>query len=117
MQAAVLEVLADQRDRTGTSYLFISHDLAVVGHLADRIAVMYRGVIVEQGPASDVLRGPSHPYTALLVESASRLVAAGPPATPTNAPARPGGCLEDHLDARAYLGITPAQARGEGFAA
>ncbi|MEW2515401.1 ABC transporter ATP-binding protein [Streptomyces sp. NPDC046870] len=92
VQAAVLEVLADQRDRTGTSYLFISHDLAVVGHLADRIAVMYRGVVVEQGPATDVLRGPSHPYTALLVEAASRPVAAGPPAAVANAPARPGGC-------------------------
>ncbi|MGW1563695.1 dipeptide ABC transporter ATP-binding protein [Streptomyces sp. NPDC002144] len=92
VQAAVLEVLADQRDRTGTSYLFISHDLAVVGHLADRIAVMYRGVVVEQGRATDVLRGPSHPYTALLVEAASRPVAAGPPAAVANAPARPGGC-------------------------
>ncbi|SOE06670.1 ABC transporter ATP-binding protein [Streptomyces sp. Ag109_G2-15] len=94
VQAAVLEVLADQRDRTGTSYLFISHDLAVVGHLADRIAVMYRGVIVEEGPAADVLRGPSHPYTALLVEAASHPVATGPPeaATPVKAPARPSGC-------------------------
>ncbi|WP_217551747.1 ABC transporter ATP-binding protein [Streptomyces sp. GbtcB6] len=92
VQAAVLEVLADQRDRTGTSYLFISHDLAVVGYLADRIAVMYRGVIVEEGPAGDVLAGPSHPYTALLVEAAARPVTTSPPEPPDNAPARPSGC-------------------------
>ncbi|MGW2958735.1 dipeptide ABC transporter ATP-binding protein [Streptomyces sp. NPDC001220] len=92
VQAAVLEVLADQRDRTGTSYLFISHDLAVVGHLADRIAVMYRGVIVEQGPAADVLGGPSHPYTALLVEAAARPVVTSLPETPDSAPAGPSGC-------------------------
>ncbi|MER5787582.1 ABC transporter ATP-binding protein [Streptomyces sp. NPDC001980] len=92
VQAAVLEVLADQRDRTGTSYLFISHDLAVVGYLADRIAVMYRGVIVEEGPAADVLRGPSHPYTALLVEAAARPVVTGPSEEADNAPARPSGC-------------------------
>ncbi|MEU9977695.1 ABC transporter ATP-binding protein [Streptomyces sp. NPDC051014] len=92
VQAAILEVLAGQRDRTGTSYLFISHDLAVVGYLADRIAVMYRGVIVEEGPAADVLRGPSHPYTALLVEAAARPVASGAPDAADTAPARPGGC-------------------------
>ncbi|MER5515739.1 ABC transporter ATP-binding protein [Streptomyces sp. NPDC002763] len=92
VQAAVLEVLADQRDRTGTSYLFISHDLAVVGYLADRIAVMYRGVIVEEGPAADVLGGPSHPYTALLVEAAARPVVTSPPEAPDDAPARPSGC-------------------------
>ncbi|GDY71069.1 hypothetical protein SAV31267_005540 [Streptomyces avermitilis] len=86
VQAAVLEVLADQRDRTGTSYLFISHDLAVVGYLADRIAVIYRGVIVEEGPAADVLGGPSHPYTALLVEAAPRLVATSPPEAPDHPP-------------------------------
>ncbi|MER6466713.1 ABC transporter ATP-binding protein [Streptomyces sp. NPDC001228] len=92
VQAAILEVLAGQRDRTGTSYLFISHDLAVVGYLADRVAVMYRGVIVEEGPAADVLRGPSHPYTALLVEAATRPVASGTPDAADTAPARPGGC-------------------------
>ncbi|GDY68553.1 ABC transporter ATP-binding protein [Streptomyces avermitilis] len=92
VQAAVLEVLADQRDRTGTSYLFISHDLAVVGYLADRIAVIYRGVIVEEGPAADVLGGPSHPYTALLVEAAPRLVATSPPEAPDHPPVRPSGC-------------------------
>ncbi|MFE4819477.1 dipeptide ABC transporter ATP-binding protein [Streptomyces sp. NPDC056704] len=92
VQAAVLEVLADQRDRTGTSYLFISHDLAVVGYLADRIAVMYRGVIVEEGPAAEVLGGPSHPYTALLVEAAARPVATSPPEVPDNVAVRAGGC-------------------------
>ncbi|MEV6931333.1 ABC transporter ATP-binding protein [Dactylosporangium sp. NPDC051485] len=83
VQAAVLEVLAEQRERTGTSYLFISHDLAVVGYLADRIAVLYRGVLVEQGPAHAVLAGPHHPYTAALV-------GAGRPAPPALAPA--AGC-------------------------
>ncbi|MFD7003549.1 dipeptide ABC transporter ATP-binding protein [Streptomyces mirabilis] len=82
VQAAVLELLAEQRDRTGTSYLFISHDLAVVGYLADRIAVMYRGTVVEEGPAPDVLRGPSHPYTATLVEAASRSVDTAAPTSP-----------------------------------
>ncbi|MFF4258669.1 dipeptide ABC transporter ATP-binding protein [Streptomyces sp. NPDC001663] len=107
VQAAVLEVLADQRDRTGTSYLFISHDLAVVGYLADRIAVMYRGVIVEEGPAADVLRGPSHPYTALLVEAAARPVATSPPAaaTPGNARVRPNGCRFADRCARRIAGL------------
>jgi peptide/nickel transport system ATP-binding protein len=73
VQASVLELLAEQRERAGTSYLFISHDLAVVGYLADRIAVMYRGGVVESGPAGAVLRGPSHPYTSVLVAAASRV--------------------------------------------
>ncbi|MGW1024259.1 dipeptide ABC transporter ATP-binding protein [Streptomyces sp. NPDC002577] len=108
VQAAVLELLADQRDRTGTSYLFISHDLAVVGHLADRIAVMYRGAIVEEGPAGDVLRGPSHPYTALLVEAASRPVATSSPQAPENAPTRPSGCRFADRCARRITGLCEA---------
>ncbi|MFC1432053.1 dipeptide ABC transporter ATP-binding protein [Streptacidiphilus sp. N1-3] len=102
VQAGVLELLAEQRDRTGTSYLFISHDLAVVGYLADRIAVMYRGVIVEEGPAAEVLHGPSHPYTAVLMEAASRTVGSSAAALPEPLPeplpaasrraGHPGGC-------------------------
>ncbi|MFF3439226.1 dipeptide ABC transporter ATP-binding protein [Streptosporangium sp. NPDC002721] len=76
VQAGVLRLLSEQQRLTGTSYLFISHDLAVVGYLADRIAVMYRGRIVEEGPASRVLSGPHHPYTASLV-AASRARPAG----------------------------------------
>ncbi|MFC4030020.1 dipeptide ABC transporter ATP-binding protein [Streptomyces polygonati] len=86
VQASVVELLAQQRDRTGTSYLFISHDLAVVGYLADRVAVMYRGQVVENGPAADVLRGPSHPYTAVLVAAASRVPG---PADSASAPPGP----------------------------
>ncbi|MEV6995097.1 ABC transporter ATP-binding protein [Streptomyces sp. NPDC093228] len=69
VQAGVLNMLAEQRDEVGTSLLFISHDLAVVGYLVDRIAVMYRGQIVESGAASDVLAGPHHPYTAALIDA------------------------------------------------
>ncbi|SHM62217.1 ABC transporter ATP-binding protein [Cryptosporangium aurantiacum] len=69
VQAGVLELLAEQRERTGTSYLFISHDLAVVGYLADRVGVLYRGRLVEVGPTEAVLSGPHHPYTAALVSA------------------------------------------------
>ncbi|MFI9387005.1 ABC transporter ATP-binding protein [Kutzneria sp. NPDC052558] len=72
VQAGVLELLAEQRDRTGTSYLFISHDLAVVGYLADRVGVLYRGQLVEIGRTADVLAGPHHPYTDLLVGATGR---------------------------------------------
>ncbi|MFI0897261.1 dipeptide ABC transporter ATP-binding protein [Streptomyces sp. NPDC020983] len=61
-QAQLLELLAARRD-AGTGLLLISHDLAVVARLADRIAVMYRGRIVEQGPAAALLAAPAHPYT------------------------------------------------------
>ncbi|AEH11491.1 MULTISPECIES: ABC transporter ATP-binding protein [Protofrankia] len=63
VQAVVLELLAAARDTGGVSYLFISHDLAVVGYLADRLAVLYQGQIAEVGPTSAVLSGPHHPYT------------------------------------------------------
>ncbi|WP_322513722.1 dipeptide ABC transporter ATP-binding protein [Chloroflexus sp.] len=67
VQAAVLNVLADIKERTGIAYLFITHDLAVVSYLADDVVVMYRGQIVEQGPVAAVLRPPLHPYTEALL--------------------------------------------------
>jgi oligopeptide/dipeptide ABC transporter ATP-binding protein len=69
VQAYVLNVLADLRDRLDVAYLFISHDLSVVAHLADRVAVMYRGAIVEEGPLAEVLRPPYHPYTEALLSA------------------------------------------------
>jgi peptide/nickel transport system ATP-binding protein len=69
VQAYVLNVLADLRDRLNVAYLFISHDLSVIAHIADRIAVMYRGAIVEEGPVDEVLRPPWHPYTEALLSA------------------------------------------------
>jgi peptide/nickel transport system ATP-binding protein len=69
VQAAIINLLADLRDRLGVAYLFISHDISVVAHLADRVAVMYRGRIVETGPTDSIMRAPSHPYTATLLSA------------------------------------------------
>jgi peptide/nickel transport system ATP-binding protein len=73
VQAQVLNLLMDLRDRHGLAYLFISHNLAVVEVLADRIAVMYRGRFVEMGPADAIFRRPLHPYTRLLLEALPRI--------------------------------------------
>jgi oligopeptide/dipeptide ABC transporter ATP-binding protein len=67
VQATVLNLLSDLRDQFALSYLFISHDLSVVAHLADRIAVMYAGKIVESGVTTAVLEPPYHPYTEALL--------------------------------------------------
>jgi peptide/nickel transport system ATP-binding protein len=69
VQAAVLNLLDDLRDRLGVAYLFISHDIGVIAHMADRIAVMYRGGVVEEGPAAAVLAPPYHPYTEALLSA------------------------------------------------
>jgi len=70
VQAQVLNLLADLRRRLGLSLLFISHDLAVVRQVADRIYVMLDGEVVEQGSADQVLTGPEHPYTRRLMAAA-----------------------------------------------
>lgn len=70
VQAQVLALLADLKDRFGLTYVFISHDLAVVEAIADRVAVMYFGRIAEIGPAPTVFGAPKHPYTRLLLQSA-----------------------------------------------
>jgi peptide/nickel transport system ATP-binding protein len=69
-QARVLELFLDIQARTGVAYLFISHDLAVVHHLSHRIAVMYKGEIVEWGDGEQVSTAPNHPYTKRLMMAA-----------------------------------------------
>lgn len=69
VQATVLNLLSDLRDQLQLAYLFISHDLSAVAHIADRIAVMYSGVILEQGPTPAVLSRPNHPYTEALLSA------------------------------------------------
>jgi peptide/nickel transport system ATP-binding protein len=78
VQAAILNLLGDLRDELGLAYLLISHDLAVIAHLADRVAVMYRGAIVEMGPTERVLRPPYHPYTEALLSAVPTLDEIGP---------------------------------------
>jgi peptide/nickel transport system ATP-binding protein len=73
VQAAIVNLLADLRDRLGVAYLFISHDISVVAHLSDRIAVMHQGKIVEIGPAEQLMRSPEHPYTAKLLAAVPRV--------------------------------------------
>ncbi|WP_197381903.1 dipeptide ABC transporter ATP-binding protein [Mycolicibacterium mengxianglii] len=67
IQAGILNLLLDLQERFGLSYLFVSHDLSVVKHLAHRVAVMYRGAIVEQGEAQAVFSNPQHEYTRKLL--------------------------------------------------
>lgn len=66
-QAQVLNLLADLRDERGLSYLFIAHDIAVVQFLAQRVVVLYRGQVMESGPAAAVTENPKHPFTQALV--------------------------------------------------
>jgi peptide/nickel transport system ATP-binding protein len=69
IQAQILNLLQELRERLDLTYVFISHNLGVVEHLADRVAVMYRGRIVELGPAAAILRDPQDPYTKTLLDS------------------------------------------------
>ena len=97
VQAQVLNLLKDLQERLGLTYIFISHDLSVVRHMSDRIAVMYLGKIVELGPADDLTAAPLHPYTVALLSAAPslrsgravRIRLEGEPPKPTDPPS---GC-------------------------
>jgi peptide/nickel transport system ATP-binding protein len=73
IQAQIVNLFMDLREEFGLTYLFISHDLGVVRHVADRIIVMYLGRVVEEGPAEDLFDRPNHPYTKALIEGVPRL--------------------------------------------
>jgi peptide/nickel transport system ATP-binding protein len=68
-QSQVINLLTELQDELGVAYLFIAHDLSIVRHISDRIAVMYLGQIVEEGDANEVYVRPTHPYTAALLSS------------------------------------------------
>jgi oligopeptide transport system ATP-binding protein len=76
VEAQVLNLLNDLQKQLQISYVFISHDLSVVHHVADRVAVMYLGRIIENGPTEAVFDRPNHPYTAALMSAAPKLDAA-----------------------------------------
>ena len=97
VQAQILKLLTDLQKSFGLAYLFITHNIAVVDFLADEVAVMYLGRIVERGTTEEVLRGARHPYTQALLAAvpridgaaAERLLVAGDPPSPANPPS---GC-------------------------
>ena len=69
IQAQILNLFAQLSDDLGLAMIFIAHDLAVVSHVADRVAIMYLGRIVEEGPVEAVFRTPRHPYTRALLDA------------------------------------------------
>ncbi|GGH99105.1 oligopeptide/dipeptide ABC transporter ATP-binding protein [Arthrobacter liuii] len=99
-QAQVLNLLADLRDERGLSYLFIAHDIAVVQFLAQRVVVLYRGQVMESGPAAAVTEDPKHPFT-------RALVAASPVPRPAEQAARREA--RESLGVRTGAAAVPAQ--------
>ena len=95
IQSQILNLLIELKDRLALSYIFISHDLSVVEHVSDEVAVMYSGRIVEKGPGNLVFDSPSHPYTQALVSAVPeidpakrrrRIVLPGDPPNPEKIP-------------------------------
>jgi len=74
VQAQIIKLLKNLQKTKGISYLFITHDLAVVAEIADEVAVMYQGKIIEQGAVKQVLTSPSHTYTQTLLDAVPRLL-------------------------------------------
>ncbi|MBO1417314.1 ABC transporter ATP-binding protein [Streptomyces sp. FH025] len=118
IQAGVLNLLQSLKAELGLSYLFVSHDLSVIRHLADRVSVMYLGRTVEQGEVSAVFDRPRHPYTRALLSAVplpdpaaerarDRILLAGDPPSPTE---RRTGC-PFRTRCPLYAGLTEAAAR------
>ncbi len=98
VQAQVLNLMLDLQEELGLTYLFVAHDLSVVKHISDRVAVMYVGKLVEMAPTEEIFSNPKHPYTAALMSAVpepdprartERVVLQGEVANPANPPA---GC-------------------------
>jgi peptide/nickel transport system ATP-binding protein len=123
VQAQVVNLLSELQERLKLAYLFVSHDLRVVAHLADRVAVMYLGQIVEAGPAQVLFDRPRHPYTrALLAASIAAgdegsLVEGEPPSPVDPPPACRFHPRCPHATERCRRDMPPAYSAGEGHSA
>ncbi len=97
VQAQILNLMRDLQDELGLTYLLISHNLAVVRHMANRIGVMYLGRLVEVAPAARLFAAPKHPYTRMLLDAVPDFAMSGRPRTPVqgeipNPISPPPGC-------------------------
>jgi oligopeptide/dipeptide ABC transporter ATP-binding protein len=96
IQAQYLSVLKDVQRRTGVALLFVTHNLGIVAKMCDRVAVMYAGRIVEQGPVRELFKNPRHPYTQALLRSIPRIGSREPlyaiPGQPPDLADLPTGC-------------------------
>ncbi len=120
-QARIITLMRQLCDELGIAFLLISHDLAVVQQLADRIAVMYLGRVVEYGQACEVLARPAHPYTQALIDAVARLDATaneqnpGLPGEPPSALTPPPGCVF-HTRCRQAMDVCRAANPGKSAA-
>ena len=120
-QAQILTLIRDLQRRRGTAVLFITHDFGVVAEIADRVAVMQQGVVVEQGPAAAVLGAPTHDYTRRLLAAVPRLAAPAPRAVSAEAVLeitglrktyKPAGLFRRRRETRALDGVSLTLWRG-----
>jgi len=129
VQAQILNLMSELQRRLGLTYLFISHNLAVVSQVADRVGVMYLGRLVELAGAAELFARPRHPYTRMLLDAVPDLAMSGKPRTPVagevpNPLAPPPGCTFHprcpHADERcrrerpAFVGALACHAAEEG---
>ncbi len=109
LQAGVLNLFAELQNQLGCGYLFITHDLAVARYVADTIAVMYRGRIVEIGPRDDVVGTPQHPYTRLLLDVGRGRTGEAPSEDPEAVATPDAGCAYNPLCSRRTARCTAEQ--------
>ena len=112
VQSQVLNLLKDMQQELGLTYCFISHDLAVVRHMSDRMAVLYRGLLVEEGDAESLFAAPCHPYTRLLLDSVADT--ASPGVAPQAIPASPEKSAASATLASAEKGVRENNFGSEG---